>query len=159
MKRATTLVFLTCIFIASSTAQDLRGIPDTIRTPDQIVKWFDSDFQYQLKLPDAPQSPEETMVLKTGDCDDFAALASVILARSGIKSDVLIIRFKGLNVQHAICIWRNSSGTYDFISSKKLHRTLAHDIVSAVAEYYPDWEAIDLASENRDHFTTLAALN
>lgn len=151
------LVVSACIFVPSSRAQEFRGAPEAIRTPEQIVTWFSSDFQYQLKIPDRPQSPGETVELKSGDCDDFAVLASAILARSGIRSDVLIIKCRGLNIKHAICIWRDRDGTYDFISNSELNRTSRTDIVSAVAKFYPDWEEITSSNEKREYIETIAS--
>ena len=92
------------LLVFPALAQELSGVPSSIHTPEQLVKWFSSEFEYQMKMPDKPQSLNETLTLKTGDCDDFATLAAAVLERSGIRSEVLIIKYKGLNIMHAICM-------------------------------------------------------
>jgi hypothetical protein len=143
------MVVIATAFISVSAvpcdAQDSGGVPRSIRTPEQIVSWFASEFEYQLKMPDRPQTPTETLELRTGDCDDFAALAKVILEGQGIKSDVVIIKYRGLNIMHAICIYKENNGTYSFISNKELQRTGETDMTRAVAKFYPDMERIMVA--------------
>jgi hypothetical protein len=69
----------------------------------------------------------------------------VILDGQGIKSDVVIIKYRGLNVMHAICMYKESNGTYSFISNKELQRTGETDMTRAVAKFYPDMERIMVA--------------
>ena len=144
------LVLLAYLSPANIFAQTLGGIPASIRTPRDVANWIKSDFEYQLKMPDRPQSPQETMALRTGDCDDFAALASSVMSGLGIHSDILIIKFRDLKIQHAICIWKGEDGICSFLSSKQLVYTRERDIMAAVAKYYPDWEEVTFSNENRD---------
>ena len=123
-------------------AQEMGGVPSSIRTPEEVVGWFRSNFEYRLSMPDRPKTPAETIADKCGDCDDFAKLAAMILARSGIRSDVIIIKYKGLNIMHAVCIYLDKNGTYNFISSRELTRTRERSVQAAIAKYYPDYETI-----------------
>lgn len=63
-----------------------------------------SEIKYEMKIGDKLQTPKETMQLKTGDCEDFAVLTNYLLKQIGIKSEIVIIKFKRLNIEHAICI-------------------------------------------------------
>lgn len=120
----------------------------SIRTPEALACWLSNNFRYELKLTDAWQTPEETMKLKKGDCDDFALLAQAALKGLGIKSDVVIIKFRGLNVLHAVCIWKDKAGLYNFISNCELVRTGKADISQAIAKFYPDVERIIYTDSN-----------
>jgi hypothetical protein len=104
-----------------------------------------------MKMPDRPQAPEETVGLGTGDCDDFAALAVAILVKNGINSDVVIIKYRGLNVLHAVCMYRETDGTYSFISNMELHRTHQRDVAGAITKFYPDWDKIMVANKRTEN--------
>jgi hypothetical protein len=122
--------------------------PSTINSPENLAGWLAKNFRYELKLTDAWQTPQETVSLKKGDCDDFALLAQAVLKKLGIKSDVVIIKFRGLNVLHAICIWKDKTGLYSFISNCKLTRTGKADIQQAIAKFYPDVKSIIYTDQN-----------
>ncbi len=159
MKRVVLMLMsLACLlYNGPAFAQEAGGVPGSVRTPEQIARWFSSEFKYQMTLPDSPQSPGETIARRTGDCDDFAVLAAEILARSGIPSDVIIIKYEGLGMMHAICIFKDKDGTYSFISNMEYHRTHMHDVAGAVAKYYPDYENIIYSNGKREFLKTVAA--
>lgn len=150
------ITLLVCVSVSPCVAQELNGIPRSIQKPEEIARWFSSEFEYQLKFPNKPQTPEETLALKSGDCDDFASLATTILAQNGIKSKVIIIKRHGLDIMHAICIYKNEDGVYDFISNTKLEHTGESDLVRAVAKFYPDWKKIMTTNDKRDYMETIA---
>lgn len=110
----------------------------SIKTPEELAAWLSNGFEYVMKVPDEPQTPRETMKLKTGDCDDFAKLASWVLTKKGISNHVLIIRFEGLKIAHAICIWKGEDGLYNFISNQEIYHTRKGALEDAVKKYYPD---------------------
>ncbi|MCX5704863.1 MAG: hypothetical protein NTZ92_02215 [Candidatus Omnitrophica bacterium] len=147
-QRAIQIIFLCIILVlimqGTSFAQgsSIAKATFSIKTPEALVGWFTRDFRYELKLTNICQTPEETCALKKGDCDDFASLAQVVLKNMGIKSDVVIIKFKGLNVLHAVCIWKNAAGNVSFISNQKLYQTAEPDVRQAIKKYYPDLETI-----------------
>lgn len=122
-------------------AQNPLAVPGSVTSPAQLSRWFTAEFKYETEMPDRWASPEETLSLKKGDCEDFAVLAQVVLARLGISSDVIIISFKGLNQGHAVCLFKNGA-TYSFISSQKLIRTHGVTVTEAIQEKYPDWEKL-----------------
>ncbi|MBN1526269.1 MAG: hypothetical protein JW919_01610 [Candidatus Omnitrophica bacterium] len=152
MKRLVLVTIMTAWFLAGSClAQDMGGVPSSVRTPEQIAEWFTSEFQYRIKIPDRPQSASETLRLKSGDCDDLATLASLVLSDLGIDSNVVIIKFQGLNIRHAICIWKDKDGTYSFLSNKELQRTGQRDIRGAIRKFYPDMESIAFLDAGKEY--------
>ena len=134
--------------ISFAQSSPVAAVIPSVRTPEALACWLSNNFRYELKLTDAWQTPEETIKLKKGDCDDFALLAQAVLKGLGIKSDVVIIKFRGLNVLHAICIWKEETGSYSFISNCELTRTGKADIQQAIAKFYPDVESIIYTDQN-----------
>jgi len=140
-------LILVLVLIGISFAQNL-DVPSLVNSPERLAGWFANDFRYELKLTDAWQAPAETVTLKKGDCDDFALLAQAVLKGLGIKSDVVVIKFRGLKLLHAICIWKEKTGSYNFISNQELCRTGKTDIREAIAKFYPDVESIIYPDQN-----------
>ena len=131
-----------------------EGVPVEVQTPQALMQWMQKDFTYAMKMPDKPQSVEETINRKKGDCDDFAVLAQSALSEMGIKSHVIIIEFKGLNVKHAVCVWKDTNGTYNIISNRKQYRTGKPNVRQAISKYYPDWQRIVYSNAKRQHVST-----
>lgn len=122
-------------------AQSVENISSLVHTPQELGVWLASEFRYQGEIPDYWQSTEETLNLKTGDCEDFAILAQDVLKNLGIDSDMVIIKFRGLKESHAVCMFK-INGFYSFISNQKLIQTKQTSIREAVQEKYPDWQKI-----------------
>lgn len=138
------MVLLTVMMLCSSVlfAQSLEEAMVGIRSPEDLVSWMSKELTYVMTLPGKMHLPEETLQKRSGDCDDFAVLASTMLTRMGIANDVIIIRFRKLSVAHAICIWKGKNGYYNFISNCELHRTGRKTVAAAIKRFYPDCEAI-----------------
>jgi hypothetical protein len=148
---------LVLVLVGISLAEDLR-VPAAVNSPRALSAWLAGNFRYELKLTDAWQTPQETIALRKGDCDDFALLAQAVLKRAGIKSDVVILKFKGLSVMHALCIWKDSDGLYSFFSNFEMYRTGKADIRQAISKFYPDVEDVIFTDQNM-RFTKIARLN
>lgn len=125
-------------------AQDLN-IPPYVNSPQALADWLSSDFSYVMTLSNGgseTQTPQETIEKQTGQCGDFAVLASEVLSGLGIPNNVLIIKCRNLKIMHAICIWMNKDGTYSFISNQELNHTRKKDAKSAIKKFYPDCERV-----------------
>ena len=120
----------------------LADIASRVKTPEALAGWLSSNVCYEFAMGDGWQAPEEIVKLKKGDCDDFAVLAKAILKELGIKSDVVVLRFKGLSIAHAVCVWKDANGNISFISNRELHQTDQPDVRQAILKYYPDLETI-----------------
>ncbi len=132
------------MFFPSACAQEpsFNEATSFIRSPASLVSWLSCNFRYELKLTDDWQTPQETFAAKKGDCDDFALLAQSILGRSGISSEVVVIKFRGLSVFHAVCVFREADGTVSFISNTELYRSGKRTTQEALKKFYPDLESI-----------------
>ncbi len=137
------MIFLVQFSIPLCFSQELTGIPSSVKSPQDIEKWL-SGFKSQMQLPDVPQTVGEMLNTRAGDCDDFATLASKALAGLGISSTVLVIKFKDTNIRHAICLWKNESGSYDFFSTKQLVRTEKKSVDDVLKRYYPYSESVSV---------------
>lgn len=142
-------VLAVALFLSSAWAQSLSAIPASINTPQAMAGWFEQEFRYQRVIPDYRQSAEELLKSKNGDCDDFAVLAQEILSGMGIKSQVLIIKFKGLGDAHAICVFKDGN-SYNFISNQHLVRTQESSLLKLVDQQYPDWEGVVFSNSQRE---------
>ncbi len=113
-----------------------------IRSPMSLASWLSNNFSYEFNLTRFWQTPEETFTAKKGNCKDFALLAQNILRRMNIPSEIVIIKFKGLTLSHAVCIFREADGTYSFISNCELCRSGKPTTTEALKKFYPDLESI-----------------
>ena len=140
-----TAVFLyAAICIAEN--QTPLDIQDSIRTPEDLAQWFSSKFTYAMEIPDRWQKAEETLSLKTGDCEDFAILSRALLDKMGIRCEIVIVEFKGLPMAHAICAWQDAQKV-NLMSNGKLYKIKADSIESAIKKVYPDWKKIRFANK------------
>ena len=139
-------------------SKDFENIPSSVQTPQALANWLSSEFSYRMELVDEWQKPRETISSRTGDCEDFAILASAFLTRSGIPNDIAIVKFRDLNISHAVCLWKGEDGSYSFISNGKLRRTGKRTIKSAIKKFYPDCENVILLDSNK-LYTNLLARN
>ena len=142
-------VVTTALFTPIAFSKELENIPMSIQNPQTFATWLEEDFHYRLELPDKWQTPQETIDSKAGDCEDFALLASAFLNQMGIPNDVVILKFAGLNVSHAICLWKDGTGSYNFISDRKLQLTGEPDIKKAIGKFYPDCKKIIFSDSSK----------
>ena len=138
------LLFIALILLAVSApyiqAESLDEAYYSIKSPEELALWLSDNFRPRIVIPDSPQSPAQVLESKEGDCDDFAKLASSILEYINIPNDVLVIKFKGLDIMHAICAFQNQDGTFSFISNRRLYRTGKGSLREAILKFYPDCE-------------------
>lgn len=127
-----------------------NDIPSYVKTPDDIAKWFSHDFKYQFIMPHTPQTLEAILKSRGGDCNDFAALASAVLARMGISGSVAVIVLKDLYSSHSVCIWMEKDGTYSFISNREIYHTGEKTPEDAIKKVYPASKKIVLNFDRRE---------
>lgn len=129
----------------------------SIKTPENLANWLKNDFEYVWESFDAWQSPQETINLKKGDCEDFAILAAEVLRRLGVSSDILIIKFKDLKTAHAVCAFKGRGGKYQFISNRQLIETQEDKLQEAIKKIYPDWDYVIFTSPQREYSRLLVS--
>jgi len=131
-------------------AESLDEVMRKIYTPEDLEKLYAQEFAYTFNIPNANQSPEETLQKRSGSCLDFAILSKAILTRLGIKSEVVIMRFEGMDVGHAVCIWFEG-GDYHMFSSKEILRTHTSSQEEALKKIYPDIECCTSCERKYDY--------
>lgn len=116
-----------------------------LRTQQEIVIWMKQNIKYQedkdiYDQNEYWQSPKETIILKTGDCEDTAFLAQEFLKKINEDSRVIAIhygnRVKGYK-GHAICMFPKDDPQF-YISNDQLHR-MDDGLMGFVEKFYPDW--------------------
>jgi Transglutaminase-like superfamily len=137
------LIFLFQSLLPVSFGQEIQGIPSSLKSPQDVERWL-SNFTYQMKIPDAPQTVEETLGSKAGDCDDLAKVVSKALAGLGISSDVVVVKTKGVKIRHAICVWKDENGSYDFSSNQQLIHTGEKNMEVAIQKHFRLYESISI---------------
>ena len=89
------------------------------KTVDRICKWIESNIEYKSDsevwgVGDYWQTAEETLRLKTGDCEDFAILAYECLKSLGIEAKLIDIKTNKRG--HVICVFKRG-GLWSYFSS------------------------------------------
>jgi hypothetical protein len=93
-----------------------------LTTPEIIGEYFDSSpITYKGEKPNTfnhTQQPEETIRLRTGDCEDFAALITDALLYHGYEAEIISVEAKtssGLII-HAVAVYRDAdTGQWHYI--------------------------------------------
>lgn len=114
-----------------------------LENPKKISGWLTTNIAYKTdqKVHDKNdywQSPEETIMLESGDCEDFAFLAQAFLNEIGISSTVVMIGHKTDRKGHALCIFPRG-GVYDCFDGPALLVMGKESIEAIVKELYPDY--------------------
>ncbi|MEW5894465.1 MAG: transglutaminase-like domain-containing protein [Candidatus Omnitrophota bacterium] len=125
-----------------------------LKNAKEIMNWLKRNIKYQsdLKVHGQEsywQTPEETMVLRTGDCEDFAFLAQAMLKQIGVDSTVISVVFGSEffdKTAHALCIFpsKNPKGVF---SNYQLY-TSTKNIMNYVQHEYSDWLSISVLDIN-----------
>lgn len=71
------------------------------------------------------------------------------------RYDILIIEFDGLDIKHAVCIWKNKDLTFSYLSNTKIYRTGMNSIIDALSKYYPDWSRVVFVDDERNRIKVL----
>jgi hypothetical protein len=154
------LALLVLLLPITCLAQDVKDVLTFISGPQSLANWLSRNFHYEWEFSSNDwQTSQEMLESKKGDCEDFATLASDILEGLGYSSHIIIIKFRDLNIKHAICAFEEKDGTYSFISNKELIQTGKRNAEDAVAMHYPDWESISFVKKGRKYIKTVKKIN
>jgi len=146
------LIFLSqfLLFPAPCYSESVNSLSVYISTPEELAVWISRNLTYEFTFGGKrPQTLQEFLDSKSGNCEDFANLASELLTRNGINNEVIVLRFNGIQIHHAICIWKDKNGTYSFISNEKLYKTDETSLENTVAKFFPSCAKILKYSEAR----------
>jgi len=156
LKLALTIWFIILLLLPNALkAQTISEIIPPLNSPKEISDWLSKNFTYVGEMPDYWQNAQETLDKKTGDCEDFAILAQAILKKLHIPSQILIIKFQGINQLHAICVFKNGE-YYSFFSNQELIDTKSSLLKDAITEKYYDWERIVITNSRKETLKVVA---
>lgn len=110
-----------------------------IEIPPDIAQFYQrNNFTSQWGISKSEwQVINKTLIIKSGDCKDYAVLNKYLLKRINIKSDIYIVKFRDLQLMHAICVFIYKNNFYIF-SNITLYRTEASTIITAIKQIYSD---------------------
>ena len=92
---------------AKFTLDDLRQDPHL--TPERLMKYF-RDFEF--RLGSQRQAPKDFLAAKSGDCDDFACLASEVLREKKYTTRLIAVFMDGQT--HVVCYVNEAHGYLDY---------------------------------------------
>jgi len=93
--------------VSALTLAELRADPNL--TPERFIKHF-ADFRFEL-FRDVRQ-PENFLATRSGDCDDFATLAAVLLREKGYTTRLVAVFM--LDCVHMVCYVKEANGYLDY---------------------------------------------
>ena len=131
----------------------LETIARAYPTPDQLALFLQKNvvFQDDLRLfgqVDYWQAPEELLVRRRGDCEDYALLARDLLSRQGIEAFVFSLYGEG-GYAHTVCVFVER-GRYNVLNQDRLIRFQAGSLKELADRLYPRW-SWGAVAERREH--------
>ena len=114
--------------------------PSTIKTPTDLGNWLKSNFTYKDEIEDYWQSSEETVKLKTGDCDDLMILSDKILTDLGYDSTKLAIYFSE-GSGHGVTLLK-IDGYYTLFSNTQYLSKKFKSFGVMLNYYFPTWNKV-----------------
>jgi hypothetical protein len=127
-------VLVTVTRISGLTLDELQNVRQL--TPEVFARFF-RDFEF--KYHDHVQAPEMFLATQSGDCDDYATLASQVLKQHGYSPRLIAVRMAGL--VHVVCYIPEVNAYLDYnqrSSPSALVRSGAQlaDVARSVARSY-----------------------
>ena len=122
MKFLNTLLIIVGLFIFASrgdaiTVAELRTVPKL--TPEKFACYF-ADFEF--KFHEEVQDHDTFLKTQSGDCDDYATLASDVLGRNGYTTRLIAVRIKGET--HVVCYVAETKSYLDYNCRKDEKKTV-----------------------------------
>jgi hypothetical protein len=79
---------------------DNQDIDITFNSFDEMSEWIIENIEYKSEKGEIWQTPEETYLLKAGDCEDISFLTSYFLRQLNISHKVIVTRYIMTNNYH-----------------------------------------------------------
>jgi len=129
-------------------------------SPSEIVTWLASNIKYKEdiqgeKKEDYWQSPEETIILQSGDCEDYSFLVEAFLDQMGIESSVIVVNYtkSGKPAAHAFIVFPKKK-PYQCLTPYKL-RNMDKGLIAYVNSKYPSWENLYVIDYSRKRWNKI----
>lgn len=113
-----------------------------LQTPESIAKFLWKNFQFesdqrQFGQSEYWQTPQEFLIRRKGDCEDFAIFAQALLKQNGIQS--FLFNVYGGKFAHTVCVFKEN-GKYQIIDGSKIIRFNAKNLNDLAFKIYPFWK-------------------
>ncbi|MCI0564511.1 MAG: transglutaminase-like cysteine peptidase [Nitrososphaera sp.] len=124
----------------------------TYTTPQAIASFLHDNFTFKrdddlFDQVDHWQTPYEFIMLRAGDCEDFALLAQTLLQRNGIDAHVLSL-FGEDGYAHTVSVFRDEKGKYNVINQGEIRYYRAQSLEALATQLYPDWTVADIVEQD-----------
>ena len=123
---------------------------NNIQTLQEYTQWLNDNTSYQKDTVDVWASPEETLLKKHGDCEDFAFLNAQVLQLLGYKTHILALSLKPRD--HAVCAFAKD-GYYFWFDNNHLKETAAQnlaDLAKQISLEYPFQYIFEYLDKSKD---------
>lgn len=142
------LVLVSTVMIAEAKAQiigrnlTLRELSTTLQTPDQIAHYmwrhfvFEQD-QRQFGQNEYWQTPQELLINRKGDCEDFAQFSHTLLKAAGISS--FMFNIYGDGYAHTVTVFKEN-GKYNAIDGVRVMHYQADSLDELSEMIHPFWK-------------------
>jgi len=132
-----------------------------LHTPEKIAEWMQKNITYQSdwslhKKKEYWQTPQETILLKAGDCEDAAFLIQALLNEINISSTVISVGYidkNGGSRGHAMCVFP-AQNARNYFDNAYLYKSNEAVDASFILKLYPgcyDIDILDLYNKSRTH--------
>ncbi|MCX5666432.1 MAG: hypothetical protein NT036_05255 [Candidatus Omnitrophica bacterium] len=145
-------VFLVLLLLSAvpSYSESIDSISSSVRTPEELAGWLSQNIDYEFTFgSNSPNTIQDILDSKKGNCEDFALLVSEGLNRLEIENKIIVLKARGIPFSHAVCVWKNNDGTYSFTSNAELYNTKEKRVEDAMAKCFPEYDKILNYSEVR----------
>lgn len=125
-------------FVRAAAIDAARGSVRNVSEIDRIFQWVKNNIEFRGEAEETLQSPEATLRLGAGDCDDHAMLLNALLGSLGYEWD-----FKTVGVA------RDSPGTYTHVYAMVQDKISGKWIPldTTVSRSFAGWEPADITRE------------
>lgn len=119
MAIAAAVLLLPAAYAAELSPNSQFTLRDLEQAPELNAKQFGTLFQF-FRFEGSPviRPPEQFLGERLGDCDDYAVLADVVLAKRGLNTRCIQVKFAGAGVGHAVCYVAENKAYLDFNNRK-----------------------------------------
>lgn len=106
---------LVCLTLGLTLGQlDALTVQQLMDEPDLTPKKFANHFEnFTYEFFDYVQNPDEFLKTRTGDCDDYACLADLVLKKRGYGTRLIHVRMIG-RLAHAVCYVTENKAYLDY---------------------------------------------
>lgn len=152
-----TVVFLAVSFPVTAGAESfpsasptLEEVSDQITSPADLAQWMHHYFEFRRDEvawgeEDHWQRPEEFLIHRRGDCEDFALFSQSILERKGLEA--YVISLYGMNgYAHTVTVFQDK-GLFYVLNEDRLDDDGKPTIEAALSEVYGAWSWAAVAEE------------